>query len=112
MSGAGECPGWIGRVWPIRSTARKSKLVSRSFRGHHADNPDLRYTRFELVIATVWFLLLGGGPALGTVVSALKRHFLLALVAALFRATMFVLWLSLVSGTAFQMRAPARLGSG
>jgi hypothetical protein len=42
-------------------------------------------------------------------VSALKRHMSLAMVAGLFTATMFVLWLSLVSGTASQTRALTRL---
>lgn len=63
----------------------------------------------ELATDTGWLLLLVGAPALGTAVSALKRHVSLAVVAGLFTATMFVLWLSLVSGTAFQTKAVARL---
>jgi hypothetical protein len=60
-------------------------------------------------VNTGWLLLLVGPPALGTVVSALKRHRVLAMVAGLFTATMFVLWLSLVSSTASQTRNVSRL---
>jgi hypothetical protein len=98
----------VDRGWGIRQ-ARDSKKVPRRFRGLAANPPDLRNTFVELAIDTGWLLLLVGAPALGTAVSALKRHISVAMVAGLFTATMFVLWLSLVSGTASQTRAVTHL---
>lgn len=102
-------------VLPVVGTSKQaqdSKRVPRRFRGPVANRPDLRNTLVELAIETGWLLLLVGGPALGTAVSALKRHFLLATVAGVFTAVMFVLWVSVVSGAASHSRPATRLVLG
>jgi len=46
----------------------------------------------ELAINTGSLLILVGLPALGTSISALKRHLLLASIGGLLTVTMFVVW--------------------